>query len=189
MKKILLAYKNMIGRCYLTTHQAYKNYGGRGVGVCNEWRESREAFIAWALSNGHGDGLSLDRIDNDGQYSPENCRWVDQKTQQNNRRSNCVIEYLGQAKTLTQWAEQIGIKWDVLWRRLNVYKMPLDRAMQRESLRKKLRHGTRAMYENHKCKCDQCRAANTERHKMKRKQKNDLIGYAAIAAELGDVSR
>lgn len=77
----------MMGRCYNKNESRYKNYGGRGITVCDEWRGHPEVFIAWALTNGWSRWLSLDRIDNDGNYEPSNCRFTDPKTQANNRRS------------------------------------------------------------------------------------------------------
>ena len=74
-------------RCGLPTAHAYENYGGRGICVCAEWRESFEAFRDWALANGYRDDLTLDRIDNDRGYEPSNCRWVSWVVQENNKRN------------------------------------------------------------------------------------------------------
>ena len=71
-------------RCYYKNHVRYSRYGGRGITVCDEWVNSFKAFYNWAIENGYKEGLSIDRIDNDGNYEPCNCRWVDYKTQYEN---------------------------------------------------------------------------------------------------------
>lgn len=99
----------IIRRCFVEDDPAYPNYGGRGITMCEEWKNSVDAFINWAYANGYSDDLSIDRIDNNGNYCPENCRWSDRKEQSNNRRSNRYFTYNGKTKTLKQWCEEIGI--------------------------------------------------------------------------------
>lgn len=91
------------------TDAGYKNYGGRGIYMCQEWHNDFASFHAWAMSNGYKEDLSIERIDNEGPYTPENCKWVTQKDQANNRRSSRYVEYMGKTLTLSQWATELGI--------------------------------------------------------------------------------
>lgn len=86
------------------------------VCVCDEWLQPGgfERFREWAFENGYNDNLSLDRIDNDGSYSPDNCRWITMKEQQNNRSDNVFLEYNGEIKTMKQWSECLGMKYSLL---------------------------------------------------------------------------
>lgn len=111
---VIAAYDSMKKRCYNPSEPAYKNYGAIGIIVCDDWLNSFVSFRNWALSNGYSDGLSIDRIDNDGNYSPENCRWVDAKTQCNNRRNNRYITFAGKTHTISEWSAISGISKDVI---------------------------------------------------------------------------
>jgi hypothetical protein len=83
-------WRGMHSRCYQKTHNRFKNYGARGITICDEWLNDFGAFRDWALISGYQDDLSIDRIDNDGNYEPSNCRWATAKDQANNRRQREV---------------------------------------------------------------------------------------------------
>lgn len=105
---------NIKRRCTKENNPAYKDYGGRGIKMCKEWMNSFETFYEWAISNGYDKSLTIDRIDNNGDYSPENCRWVTQKVQANNTRSNHIITYNGKSMTMSQWAEYLGVNYGTM---------------------------------------------------------------------------
>ena len=110
-KKIRLynIWSHMCERCNNPNFVYFENYGGRGIAVCDEWLGNYEAFRSWALSNGYNDRLTLDRIDNDGDYTPENCRWVTTKEQANNRRSNRMLSYNGETHNIETWCKIAGL--------------------------------------------------------------------------------
>lgn len=132
-------WSSMRKRCLSETHESYPRYGGRGIKICEEWG-SFEKFLKWALENGYSENKSIDRINNDDGYYPENCRWTDMKTQSRNRSSNKRISYKGQTHCIAEWAEILGLETSTLWRRLNVLKMPLEKALQKSDQRKALNH-------------------------------------------------
>lgn len=117
-------YVNLKQRCYNPKSTFYKNYGGRGITVCDEWLNSEMydgrstkgwiAFKNWALSNGYADDLTIDRIDNSKGYCPENCHWVTMRTQQNNRRSNHLITYKGKTQSLVNWCRELNLNYDTI---------------------------------------------------------------------------
>lgn len=107
--KLYSVWSHFKGRCYNLNDHKYSNYGGRGIEVCDEWRNNFQAFYDWSINNGYKEGLTIDRIDVDGDYEPNNCRWVDQKTQQNNRRNNTRLTYNGKTQTISQWASELSV--------------------------------------------------------------------------------
>lgn len=117
-RKLYFRWSNIHGRCYNPNNAAYKNYGARGITMCDEWVDDFYAFRDWAIENGYDESLSLDRIDNNKEYSPENCRWTDDKTQSNNRRSNHYITINGVTKTMMQWSEENNISYGTVQSRL-----------------------------------------------------------------------
>lgn len=104
-------------RCYNSNSKRYNKYGGKGIEVCEEWRNDFENFYKWAMENGYKDNLTIDRIDNDGDYRPENCRWATMKQQCNNRSSCIKIEYKGKRYTIKEIAEKLNIPAKTLYAR------------------------------------------------------------------------
>lgn len=95
-------WQQLRARCSNPKHASYHSYGGRGISVCEEWNHSYENFRDWAMLNGYEKDLSIDRIDNDKGYSPDNCRWANRITQQNNMSNNHMVIYNGAMQTLAQ---------------------------------------------------------------------------------------
>ena len=108
---------HMKQRCENPKNDDYNNYGGRGICVCDEWQEF-EPFYEWAMSNGYNEKLTIDRIDVNGNYEPNNCRWADAYTQHNNTRTNTYVVYKGQRKTASQWSRELKISKCRLYRQL-----------------------------------------------------------------------
>lgn len=107
------SYRSMMDRCYREKAHNYPLYGGRGIKVCDEWHHI-DVFAEWVERSGYQEGLTLDRIDPSGDYTPENCRWATRKQQANNRRNTVHITIDGVTKTLAEWADFAGIKRSVM---------------------------------------------------------------------------
>lgn len=104
------SWKDMRRRCGSPYAKGYENYGGRGIKVCEEWDKDPLVFIHWALANGWKEGLTLDRIDNNGDYCPDNCRWISRAEQLLNRRNNRILTLNGKSQTMKEWADELGIR-------------------------------------------------------------------------------
>ena len=122
-------WSNMKNRCANPNADNYSFYGGRGIKVCDEWRDDFVPFRDWAMANGYADNLTLDRIDNDGDYSPSNCRWETHLNQCNNTRRNHLITFQGETRTIAEWARIVGMKADTLERRINRMGWPVEKAL------------------------------------------------------------
>lgn len=120
----------MKDRCYNKNAKQYKSYGGRGISVCKEWKENFYAFREWALKSGYKDGLSIDRIDVNGNYCPDNCRWITMQEQQKNKRNVKKITWNGETHTIPEWSEILGIKYATLWSRIH-NGIPIDIAFKK----------------------------------------------------------
>jgi hypothetical protein len=128
----------MIQRCECKQRHNYHLYGGRGIKVCDEWRDNPEAFCQWCEQNGYEKGLQIDRIDSDGNYSPENCRFVTRRENQQNMRSNRYVTIDGVSRCLSEWAKRYGLSVGCLQGRLNSNWHPII-ALTKPSQRKRLR--------------------------------------------------
>ena len=116
-------------RCYCKSVRSYKDYGARGIKMCEEWERSSSAFIKWALENGYEEGLTIERINNDGDYCPGNCKWIPFTEQQGNRR-NCVkIEYNGKTKNLSQWCRDLGLDYSRVHNRMKKLGWTFEKAI------------------------------------------------------------
>lgn len=107
--RIYRIYQCMKQRCKNPKNTNYKSYGGRGITVCVEWDKSFESFYNWALSNGYSDNKELDRINVNGNYSPDNCRWISHLEQCSNRRANVFVTIEDETHTLSEWARKVNI--------------------------------------------------------------------------------
>jgi hypothetical protein len=145
--KLYTHWQSMKNRCSPSYHDPSVYYE-RGITVCNEWKNSFENFMDWALSNGYQEGLTLDRIDNDGNYEPDNCRWATMKEQSNNRRTTVRYELYGKNLTLGEWSEISGIQKETIRQRIlhgwkledAIFKQIEERYMGRKGVSKNNRH-------------------------------------------------
>lgn len=102
--KLYTCWQNIKARCLNPNQDHYKYYGGKGITVCEEWRDSFICFMAWALENGYEEGLTIERVDVHGNYEPNNCKWIPPNDQYLNRTDNTVLTLHGETKTLKEWS-------------------------------------------------------------------------------------
>lgn len=117
-RRLYQIWYGIIERCTVPNSKNYKNYGARGISVCEEWKNPN-IFFEWAFQNGYKDNLTIDRIENNGNYEPSNCRWSTMKTQQNNKRNNKKVCICGEEKTISQWCEIFGINRSTVFVRIH----------------------------------------------------------------------
>ena len=124
--KIYRVWEGMIGRCYRPGAGPYKRYGARGITVCDEWRDF-QTFYDWVKSSGYEEGLSIDRIDVNGDYSPSNCRWANPSEQANNRRTTKWVDVNGECMPMALAARKIGISYSAMQKRVKKEKQATGR--------------------------------------------------------------
>lgn len=110
-------WKTMLKRCANRNHVSFANYGGRGISVCQEWRDFKN-FMDWAKSNGYEDNLTIDRIDANKNYCPSNCKWSTMVEQENNRRNNHYLEFNGETHTIAEWSRLCNVPYATIYARL-----------------------------------------------------------------------
>lgn len=120
-------WSSMKERCLNSQHPSYKNYGGRGIKICDRWLNNAEAF--YKDMGKRPEGMSLDRIDNEGNYEPSNCRWATQKEQRNNTRQNRYITWDNKTRTISQWSDETGISQAAITIRLNRLSWSIGKAL------------------------------------------------------------
>ena len=124
----------MKDRCYRESDAAYARYGGRGIKMCDDWLDSFVSFEEWAVNNGYTENLTLDRIDVNKGYSPENCRWATWLTQANNQTRNHYVTYNEETKTVAEWAREKGLAYNTLCSRLTRYGWSIEDALETPSV-------------------------------------------------------
>jgi hypothetical protein len=107
--RLFRIWSGMKSRCYAKTNNSYKNYGYRGIVICDEWRYNFQNFYKWAMTNGYADNLTIDRTNVNGNYEPANCKWATYQQQENNRRDTVFLNICGCRKPITEWSEMVGI--------------------------------------------------------------------------------
>lgn len=121
-------WRTMMGRCYKPNFISYPNYGGRGIGVCDDWHDY-DTFAEWAYNNGYKSKLHIDRIDTNGNYEPNNCRFVTRKENNRNRRITLKYEYNGEIKSLGEICEENNARYKTVWQRMRRSGMSLEEAL------------------------------------------------------------
>lgn len=112
--RLYTIWQNMKARCYQKTARNYKDWGGRGIKVCDEWKHTFENFYSWSMENGYQNDLTIERIDVDGNYAPDNCKWMTIQEQQRNTTRNRKFTYNGETHCLKEWCEILGLNYQTV---------------------------------------------------------------------------
>lgn len=124
-------WNGMKQRCFSKNNDYYYNYGGRGITMCDEWKNDFKAFYNWSIKNGYSDNLTIDRIDNDGNYEPSNCRWITRTEQMRNTRRSRKFSYKGEMKTASELSEICGIPSVIIYHRIAILNWNIEDAMSK----------------------------------------------------------
>lgn len=127
--KLYGVWSAMKKRCTNEKQKCFASYGGRGITVCKEWESDFQAFHDWAMANGYAEGLTIDRIDVNGNYEPANCRWISIQAQQRNRRTNHMVTFNGETHSITEWSEITGLSRNLISNRLITLGWDVERAL------------------------------------------------------------
>lgn len=127
-RKLRNVWRNMKRRCENPKAKGYKHYGEKGISVCNEWKDFN-VFLCWSLENGYQEGLTIDRIDSNKDYCPENCRWANRKVQNNNTSRNHLLTYNGKTQSIALWADEMNLPYSTLKTRIDKHKWDVERAL------------------------------------------------------------
>jgi transcriptional regulator with XRE-family HTH domain len=134
--RIYNIWRSMLKRCYLPTNPSYIHYGGRGISVCDEWKNNFQSFYKWSIENGYKEKLTIDRIDVNGNYEPSNCRWATPKQQANNRTNTTLITLNGETHSASEWSEILKIPRVTIKNRLRKG-MNIEKVLSVQTLKKR----------------------------------------------------
>ena len=129
-ERLYAIWHGMKERCYTRTNKDYKNYGERGIAICDEWKNDYAAFREWAKLNGYKDGLTIERKDYNADYCPENCTWITLAEQTRNKRNNVKVQYGGKTWVLSELCAEKGLKYITIYGRIFHSGWPIERAIE-----------------------------------------------------------
>lgn len=135
--RILQIFVLMKSRCYNKNDKSFKFYGGKGIRICDEWIENPKLFEQWSIENGYMEGLTIDRIDVNGDYCPENCRWITLQDNARYKSTTIIIDVDGIKKSGKEWAKELGLGVNVI----NIYRRKYGYENTVEFIRRSLKYG------------------------------------------------
>jgi len=128
-KELRSRWQGIKQRCCNDKDAGYKCYGGRGIKVVDAWKNDFETFYQWSIANGYSEGLTIERINVNGNYAPDNCKWITQKEQAYNKQDTVRVEYRGVVKCLAEWAHEFGASYNIVKKRFTQLGWGIERAL------------------------------------------------------------